>query len=292
MVRRPAGSAAVQTPTETGMQFVEANGARIPSIGLGTMTLKEAACVEIVQEALRIGYRHLDTAQMYGNEAEVGEGLKASGLPRDQVFVTTKVWHTDAKAADFARSVDESLKKLQLSVVDLLLIHWPSKEVPLAETVGALCKAKRDGLARHVGVANFTIPLLEQAVKLASEPLVTNQVEVHPFIDQSKLIAACARHGLSVTAYCPLARGKVNGNEVLERIGKQHGKSAADVSLRYLLQLGLIVIPRTSKKERLKENLAALDFKLAETEMAEIKRLARPDGRVVSPPHAPQWDAA
>jgi diketogulonate reductase-like aldo/keto reductase len=274
------------------MQFVEANGARIPSIGLGTMTLKEATCVEIVQEALRIGYRHLDTAQMYGNEAEVGEGLKASGMPRDQVFVTTKVWHTDAKADDFARSVDASLKKLQLSVVDLLLIHWPSKEVPLAETVGALCKAKRDGLARHVGVANFTIPLLEQAVKLASEPLVTNQVEVHPFIDQSKLIAACARHGLSVTAYCPLARGKVNGNEVLERIGKQHGKSAADVSLRYLLQLGLIVIPRTSKKERLKENLAALDFKLAETEMAEIKRLARPDGRVVSPPHAPQWDAA
>jgi len=274
------------------MQFVEANGAHIPAIGLGTMTLKEATCVEIVAHALRVGYRHVDTAQMYGNETEVGQGLKGSGIPRDQVFVTTKIWHTNAAAGDFARAVEESLHKLNLSAVDLLLIHWPSKEVPLAETIGALCKAKREGLTRHVGVANFTLPLLEQALKLASEPLVTNQIEVHPFIDQSKMIAACARRKLSVTAYCPLARGTVLGNPVLERIGKAHGKSSAQVSLRYLLQLGLIVIPRTSKKERLAENLAGLDFTLTGAEMAEIKTLRRPDGRVVSPPHAPQWDAA
>jgi 2,5-diketo-D-gluconate reductase B len=274
------------------MQFVEANGARIPAIGLGTMTMTEATCVEIVREALRVGYRHLDTAQMYGNETEVGQGLKASGVAREQVFVTTKVWHTNAAARDFARTTEESLKKLNLSTVDLLLIHWPNKDVPLAETVGALCKAKREGLTRHVGVANFTVSLLEQAVKLASEPLVTNQIEVHPFIDQSKVIAACARHKLSVTAYCPLARGAVLGNPVLERIGKAHGKNAAQVSLRYLLDLGLIVIPRTSKKERLVENLTGLDFTLAGAETAEIKTLRRPDGRVVNPPHAPQWDAA
>jgi diketogulonate reductase-like aldo/keto reductase len=274
------------------MQFVTAHGARIPAIGLGTMTLKDAACVETVREALRLGYRHLDTAQMYGNEAEVGQGLKASGLAREEIFVTTKVWHTNAAAADFARSVDECLKQLDLAAVDLLLIHWPSKVVPLAETIGALCKAKRDGLARHVGVANFTVALLEQAVRLASEPLVTNQIEVHPFIDQSKVAAACARQGLSVTAYCPLARGKVPGDPVLERIAKAHGKSAAQVALRYLVQQGIIVIPRSSRPERLRENLAAADFSLTDAEMAEIKTLARPDGRVVSPPHAPQWDAA
>jgi 2,5-diketo-D-gluconate reductase B len=274
------------------MQFVESHGARIPAIGLGTMTLKEATCVETVREALRVGYRHLDTAQMYDNEAEVGQGLKASGVPRDQVFVTTKVWHTNAAARDFARTTEESLKKLNLAAVDLLLIHWPNKDIPLAETVGALCKAKREGLARHVGVANFTLSLLEQAVKLASEPLVANQIEVHPFIDQSKVIAACARHGLAVTAYCPLARGGVLGNPLLERIGKAHRKSAAQVSLRYLLQLGLVVIPRTSNKQRLAENLAGLDFTLTDGDMAEIKTLRRPDGRVVSPPHAPQWDPA
>lgn len=274
------------------MPFVTAHGARIPAVGLGTMTLKDATCVEIVAEALRLGFRHLDTAQMYGNEAEVGQGLKSSGVTRDEVFVTTKVWPTHAAAADFARSVEESLKKLDLARVDLLLIHWPSKQVPIAETVGALCKAKRDGLTRHVGVANFTTALLDEAVKAASEPLVTNQIEVHPFIDQSRVIAACARHGLSVTAYCPLARGKVPGNETLERIGKRHGKSAAQVALRYLLQLGLIVIPRTSHKERLAENLAAAEVALSEADMAEIKALARPDGRLVNPPHAPAWDAA
>ncbi len=274
------------------MQVVTAHGASIPAIGFGTMTLTGGVCVELVSEALRVGYHHLDTAQMYGNEAEVGAGLKASGVARTDVFVTTKIWHTNAAAADFARSVDECLKKLDLSVVDLLLIHWPSKQVPMAETVGALCKAKRDGLTRHVGVANFTIPLLEQALKAASEPLVTNQIEAHPFIDQSKVIAACARLGVSVTAYCPLARGKVPGNPVLERIAKAHGRTAAQVSLRYLVQRGLAVIPRTSNKARLAENLAAADFTLTEAEMAEIATLARPDGRVVSPPHAPQWDAA
>jgi 2,5-diketo-D-gluconate reductase B len=276
------------------MNLVEANGARIPAVGLGTLGLKDAACVDAVNAALRLGYRHIDTAERYGNEGEVGEGLHqglaAAGLKRDDVFVTTKVYHDKLAAADFERSLDESLKKLRLPFVDLLLIHWPNPKVPLAETIGALCKAKREGKTKHIGVANFTTTLLDEAAKLATEPLVTNQIEVHPFLDQSKVIAACRRHGLSVTAYCPLARGKVPGNELLERIGKAHGKSSAQVSLRYLLQQGMIVIPRTAKPEHLAANLAASDFTLSDAAMRDIDGLKRSDGRVVNPPHAPQWD--
>ena len=270
--------------------YVEANGARIPALGLGTMTLKGDVCVTAVSTALKQGYVHLDTAERYGNETEVGEGLRASGLDRGQVFVTTKVYQDKLAPADFEKSFEESLQKLKLSSVDLLLIHWPNPNVPLADTMRALCKAKADGRARHIGIANFTLPLIEEAVKLATEPLVTNQIEVHPFLDQSKVIAACRRHGLSVTAYCPLARGKVPGDPVLTRIGQAHHKSASQAALRYLVQLGVIVIPRSSNAGRLAENLAIFDFKLSEAEMAEIGKLKRPDGRVVNPPHAPKWD--
>jgi diketogulonate reductase-like aldo/keto reductase len=272
------------------MQIVDVHGARIPAIGLGTMTLKDALCVEIVQAALRVGYRHLDTAERYGNEVEVGEGLRASGVRREDVFVTTKVYWTDLAAADFERTAEASLTRLKLSYVDLLLIHWPNPKIPLAETIAALCKAKRNGLTKHIGVANFTTPLLDEAVRLTSEPLVTNQIEVHPLLDQSKVIAACRRHGLSITAYCPLARGKLVDNEVLQRVGQAHGKSAAQVALRWLIQRGMIAIPRTSHPQRLAENLAVFDFTLSDAEMAEIGKLARPDGRCVSPAHAPAWD--
>jgi 2,5-diketo-D-gluconate reductase B len=272
------------------MQFVEANGARIPAIGLGVMTLKEETCIKAVDAALRMGYRHVDTAQMYGNERETGEGLRASGVPREQVFVTTKVWHDRQRAGDFERSVDESLERLGLSYVDLLLIHWPNKDVPLKESIDALCKTKRAGKARHVGVANFTVALVDEAAKLASEPLVTNQIEVHPFIDRQKVIDASRRHGLSITAYCPVARGAAPGDEVLARIGEAHGKSPAQVSLRYLVQQGIIPIPRSSNPQHLADNLAVFDFTLTEAEMAELARLKSANKRIVSPPHAPQWD--
>lgn len=276
------------------MDVVEANGAKIPAIGLGTMTLQGAVCIEAVRTALRLGYRHIDTAERYGNEAAVGEGLhqglQDAGLKREDVFVTTKVYHDKLAAADFERSFDDSLAKLKLPWVDLLLIHWPNPKVPLAETLGVLCKAKREGRARHVGVANFTTALLRDAVKLASEPLVTNQVEVHPFLDQGKVLAACRGYGMAVTAYCPLARGKVPGNEVLERIGKVHGRSASQIALRYLVQQGIVPIPRTANRDHLAANLALFDFKLGDAEMAEIAALKRADGRVVNPPHAPKWD--
>jgi diketogulonate reductase-like aldo/keto reductase len=272
------------------VEFIEANGARIPAIGLGTWQLSGAACARMVGEALKLGYRHVDTAAMYGNEAEVGEGLRASGVNRADVFITTKVWQSDLRADAFRRSVEASVKKMRLPQVDLVLIHWPNPSVPLAETIGALNAVKRDGLARHIGVSNFTVALIEEAVKLSAEPLVNNQVEMHPFLDQSKVIAVCAAHGISVTAYCPIARGNAAGDKVLARIGKAHGKSAAQVSLRYLIQRCVIPIPRTSKVARLKENLDVFDFVLTEMEMQAIHKLAKPTGRVVNWGGTPTWD--
>jgi diketogulonate reductase-like aldo/keto reductase len=272
------------------MQFVEANGARIPAIGLGTMTLKEQVCVDAVSTALKLGYRHLDTAERYGNEQWVGEGLRASGIRREDVFVTTKVYWDKLAPADFERSFEESLTKLQLSWVDLLLIHWPNPKLPLADTIKALCRTKEDKRARHVGVANFTIPLIEEAVKLATEPLVTNQIEVHPYLDQSRVLETCRKHGLVVTAYVPLARGRVPNDEVLARIGQAHGKSGSQVALRYLVQLGVIPIPRTATPAHLAANLAIFDFTLSPAEMKEIEGLRRANFRVVNPPHAPKWD--
>jgi len=270
--------------------FVEAHG--IPLIGLGTWELRGRTCARMVEQALRLGYRHIDTAELYDNEHEVGEGLRAAGLKRDAVFITTKVWPSHFAPRDLERSAQQSLTRLRLPYVDLLLLHWPNPQIPLRDTLGALCKVKREGLTRQIGVSNFTVALIEEAVKLADEPLVCNQIEVHPFIDQSKVIVACRRHGMTIVAYSPVARGGVSRHKVLARIGKGHGKTAAQVSLRFLVQQGIVVIPRTSRLERLSENLAIFDFELSESEMAEIARLARRDGRIVDYAYSgsPQWD--
>jgi 2,5-diketo-D-gluconate reductase B len=257
-------------------------GARIPLVGLGTWDLRGPACARTVEEALRLGYRHVDTAAMYNNERAVGEGLRASGVPRDQVFITTKVWSSDLRARDFERSTRDSLANLKLPAVDLLLIHWPNSSVPLKETVSALCKMKREGFARHVGISNFNVRLVEEAVKLATEPLVNNQIECHPYYDQSATIAASKQRRLTVTAYSPVARGRAAGDAVLSRIGKAHGKTAAQVCLRFMVQQDIIVIPKTSHAERLKENFAIFDFKLTPAEMKEIGALASPHGNIVS----------
>ena len=185
--------------------FLEANGARIPAIGLGTWELRGRTCTRMVGAALRLGYRHIDTAEMYDNEREVGEGLRASGIDRRELFVTTKVWPSHFAPRELERAAKASLARLQLAQVDLLLLHWPNPQIPLSETLDALCKIKRMGLARHIGVSNFTVALVEQAVKLMTEPLVCNQIEMHPLIDQSKVAAACRRHGMAVVAYSPIA---------------------------------------------------------------------------------------
>jgi len=272
------------------MPFVSANGARIPVVGLGTWELRGRTCARAVEQALRLGYRHIDTAEMYDNEREVGEGLRASGVKRDDVFITTKVWPSHFAPRELERAAKESLVRLRLPQVDLLLLHWPSEHVPLAETMPALCKMKELGLTRHIGISNFTVALVEEAVRLASEPIVTNQIECHPYLDQSKVIAACRRHGLSITAYSPLARGQVGKDKVLKRIGQVHGKTAGQVALRWLLQQNIIVIPRTAKVERLSENLALFDFELTGAEMKEISALAHPRGRMVDWGGGPQWD--
>jgi diketogulonate reductase-like aldo/keto reductase len=261
---------------------IEANGARIPLVGLGTWDLRGRTCARMVDEGIALGYRHIDTAAMYNNEEEVGDGLRASGIPRGEVFITTKVWSSNLRARDFERSARDSLKKLKLPNVDLLLIHWPNSSVPLKETIGALCKMKREGVAKHIGVSNFDSALVEEAVNVSTEPLVNNQIECHPYLDQTKTIAASRKRGLSVTAYTPIARGRVKGDALLTRIGKAYGKTAAQVSLRYLVQHDLIVIPKTSRPERLRENLAIFDFKLTPAEMKELAALASPNGNIVS----------
>jgi 2,5-diketo-D-gluconate reductase B len=274
------------------MQTVEANGARIPLLGLGTWDLRGRTCARIVEQALRLGYRHLDTAEMYDNEREVGEGLRASGVPRNEVFVVTKIWPSHFAPRELIRTAKESLSKLRVQEVDLLLLHWPNPKIPLSETLGALGMAKEAGLARHIGVSNFTVALIEEATRLSSAPLVCNQIELHPFIDQSKVRAACQAHGMAVVAYCPIARGSAKNSGVLGRIGQAHGKSAAQVSLRFLVQQQIVVIPRTSKLERLQENAAIFDFALTEAEMAEIAALAQGDGRIVDYAFSgqPKWD--
>jgi 2,5-diketo-D-gluconate reductase B len=269
---------------------VEAKGARIPLMGLGTWDLRGRTCARAVEQALRLGYRHIDTAEMYDNEREVGEGLRASAMPRNDVFVTTKVWPSHFAPRELMRAAKDSLVKLRLSEVDLLLLHWPNPQIPLSETLGALCQVKKDGMARHIGVSNFNTKLLDEAVVLSTEPLVCNQFECHPFLDQSKLIAACRAKGMAVVAYSPIARGGAKNDAVLTRIGQEHGKTAAQVCLRYLVQHNVIVIPRTSRSERLKENFEIFDFKLSAAEMKEVAGLAHPGGRIVEWGGTPDWD--
>jgi 2,5-diketo-D-gluconate reductase B len=271
------------------MQAVEARGFKIPIVGLGTWALRGRDCARLTEQAIRIGYRHIDTAQMYDNEREVGEGVRKSGK-RAEVVVTTKVQPTLLAPRDLERSVKESLARLRLDVIDLLLIHWPNPRVPLAETLGAMARMKGEGYTRAIGVSNFTVALLDEANRVSPEPLVCDQIECHPFLNQDKVIAACRQHGMAVVAYSPIARGGAKGDEVLERIGRAHGKTAAQVSLRYLVQQGIVVIPRTSKIERLEENFALFDFALSDAEMQEIRSLGRRQGRIVDWTWSPDWD--
>jgi 2,5-diketo-D-gluconate reductase B len=262
---------------------IAAKGAKIPLVGLGTWELRGRSCARVVEQALRLGYRHVDTAEIYDNEREVGEGVHASDVKRSEIFLTTKVWPSHFAPRALERAARDSLVRLRQSEVDLLLLHWPNPQIPLAETLGALCKVKRDGLARHIGVSNFTVAMIEEATRLSTEPLVCDQVECHPYLDQSKVLAAARSHGMAMVAYSPIARGSAARNDkVLASIGLAHKKTAAQVCLRYLVQRNIVVIPRTSKLDRLTENASIFDFTLGEMEMGAIAALARPDGRVVN----------
>jgi 2,5-diketo-D-gluconate reductase B len=270
--------------------ILSAHGAEVPAIGFGTSSLGD--CGEIVATALKLGYRHIDTAWKYGTERGVGEGMRASGVPRSDIFLTTKVSHEYLRADDFARSVEQSLRNLGVDFVNLLLVHWPNPDIPLSEPIAALANAKRQGLTRHIGVANFNIAMLDEAIRLCPEPLINLQAEYHAHLDQTKLIEACRKRGLVFTAYCPLGRGRLLRDPVLADIAARKGRPLAQIALRWLIQQGNIVpIPRSSNAARMAENLKVFDFTLTEEEMQRIAALKRPDGRIANPAgRAPAWD--
>jgi diketogulonate reductase-like aldo/keto reductase len=276
------------------MQTIAANGAEIPVLGLGTWTLKGEDCALMVEKALAAGYRHIDTAIMYGNEAAVGEGLRASGVARDDIFLTSKVWPTDIGERDLERAAEASLQRLGVDTLDLFLIHWPNPEIPLAESIRALGRVRERGLTRHIGVSNFTTALLDEAWRLTDAPLVCNQVEYHPFLDQTKVHAACRRYGMAMTAYCPLGRGgEVFSAEPIAAAAKAHGKSPAQIVLRWHVQQdGIVAIPRTSKAGRLPENADIFDFELTADEMQGISALTARNARICDDAYAPDWDDA
>lgn len=276
------------------MHLVEANGARIPALGLGTWTLRDEACSELVEAALALGYRHLDTAKMYDNEAAVGAGLRASKVARRDVFVTTKVWHSDLAPADLERSAEASLKRLDIDALDLLLIHWPNPRIPLEGTIKALNKVRERGITRHIGISNFPTYMIAQAIALSDAPLVCNQVEYHPYLPQDKVLAACRAAGMAMVSYCPLYRdGGLLEEPVVAAATKAHGKTPGQVVLRWhVQQKGVVAIPRTTKKERLAENFAIFDFALTDAEMSAISALSKANSRIVDYDFAPLpgWD--
>jgi 2,5-diketo-D-gluconate reductase B len=272
---------------------VTANGATIPAIGLGTWQLRGDAAIRAVQAALQAGYRHIDTAAMYGNEAEVGEAIRNQVTPRGEIFVTTKVWPSDLADGKLQKSAEASLQRLQLDQVDLLLIHWPSRDIPFAEQIRALCEAKRRGLAHHIGVSNFPPRFVAAAVGVADEPLVVNQVEHHPYLDQSALAAVCAKHGIAVTSYAPLGRGDVLRDPVVTEIARAKGKTPAQIVLRWHVEQPMnVAIPKSADPRRIAENIDIFDFALTPAEMGRISKLARSGGRMVNAGYPSNWNGA
>ena len=276
------------------MHKVEAHGAKIPAIGFGTWTLKGEQASSLVEHALGVGYRHIDTAAMYDNEEAVGKGLRASAVPRNEVFLTTKIWPTELAEADLQQSVQSSLKRLGVDAVDLLLVHWPSKTIPLAETIGALNDVAARGLAQHIGVSNFTVPLLNEAVQHSARPLVCNQIEYHPMLSQDVVIGACRGHAMAVVSYCPLFRGgELFANDPVAAIASRYSKSPAQIVLRWQVQQdGVIAIPRSTNTNRIAENLDVFDFVLADEDMRAISALGSNNRRLCDFEFSPQWDVA
>ena len=252
----------------------------MPALGFGTWQLENGTAVPLVEKALEVGYRHIDTAQIYGNERDVGAGIRNSGVKRDEIFLTTKVWIDQFRDGDLQRSAEKSLEKLGLDHVDLLLLHWPKPEVPLAETLKALNEVRSRGLTRAIGLSNFPSALLAEAAQLSEAPIATDQVEFHPYLSLKTLKAKADELGTSITAWSPLAQGKVANDPVLVAIGNAHGKTPGQVTLRWIIQQGIIAIPRTSNPKRIEENFDILDFELSADEMAQIHGLARSDGRL------------
>ena len=270
------------------MIHLEIQGSRIPALGFGTFRLTGDTCRRQVLRALETGYRHIDTARVYDNEADVGTALKESGVERTEIFLTSKVWLDDLEPEPLARSVEKSLRQLKTDYLDLCLIHWPSDRFPLDATLEALEAQRSAGRIRHLGVSNFPPAYLRRACDLA--PIFTDQVEYHPLLGQEKLLDLCRTHGVLLTAYSPLGQGAVIKEPVLDGIGRKHGKTAAQVALRWLVrQDGVAAIPRSSSEENLRANFAIFDFDLDAEDLEQIARLPT-NLRRVNPAFAPDWE--
>ena len=271
-----------------------AGQANIPVLGLGTWQSTGQDCIDVVSQGLKMGYEHIDTAQAYGNEKEVGQGIKQSGVARDKFFLTTKIFPDDMKfePEKLVAAAKRSLENLDTDYVDLLLLHWPDDRVPLSETIPALCELQKQGLTRNIGVSNFNIANIIEAEKYADVPIVVNQVEFHPFIKQNTLQTFLNNHHILLEAYSPLARGDVFDNEVIKEIADRHGITPAQVSLAWILSdKHRIAIPKTSNPDHLQGNLDAINVQLSADEIEKINKLARSDGRKIKhPDYSPEWD--
>lgn len=274
------------------MQFVMASEAEIPALGFGVFRMSEAEVEAIIPAALETGFRHFDTAQIYENEAALGRALKSAGAKRDDLFLTTKVWVANYSTDRFMASVEESLEKLGVDRVDLLLAHWPGDAVPVEAQVEWLNQVQAAGKTRLIGVSNYNRSQLRAAIAASTAPIVTNQIEMHPYLDQSAMAALARETGTALTAYYGMADGAVPKDALIGGIAAQHGKTAAQVGLRWLVQQGVIALSKTAKPARLTENFGIFDFVLSDAEMAAITGLARPEGRIVNPEGlAPAWEA-
>lgn len=271
------------------MTHFNLGGVKMPAIGLGTFKLKGNDARQAVRSALELGYRHIDTAEMYENETEVGAAIRDSGIARDDIFVTTKVWRDNLAPDDFAAATDGCLARLGMDHVDLLLVHWPNDDIPLGDTLGALRAAHDAGKTRLMGVSNFPSEMLSRA--LAIEPgLVCNQVEHHAMLGQKPILDVVGAHEMVLTSYSPVAQGKVNEDATIKDIASDHGATPAQVALAYLLGMDRVAaIPKSGTPKHQEENLAAADITLTAEERGRIDGL-RKDLRVVTPPFAPDWD--
>ncbi len=270
---------------------VDANGTKIPALGFGTFRIEGESSRKIVETALAVGYHHIDTAQVYGNEADVGAAIAASCLPRDSLFVTTKVWPSNFARARFLPSVEESVCKLGLDQADLLLLHWPRFPADLREAVTLLMEAREKGFARAIGVSNFNREQVRQAQAVAGGSLAVNQIEYHPFLDQRPMLELLRGERMALTAYSPLAKGRVIDEPTIFGLAQTKKRTPAQITLRWLIQQpGVIAIPKAASEARMRENLDVFSFELTSEEVHSIDRIGAPTGRLTSPPdYAPDW---
>ena len=274
------------------MEMITAHGLRMPKLGLGTWRMKGDECREAVERAFSLGYRHIDTAEMYGNEEEVGRALAGARLPRADIHVTTKVWWNNLAPDAMRRAIETSLGKLQTDYVDLYMIHWPAPDMDLPAALETLTKLKEEGLARAIGVCNFPVALLRQAVEEVGAPIAVNQVEYHVLLGQDTVLEWLRAHDMALTAYCPIAQGKLANHEELGVIARKHDATPAQIALKWLLdQPGVAAIPKASRRESQIANLEALKITLDDSDRAAIAALPKAQ-RLVNPGFAPAWDTA